>query len=383
MKKRLHPLFLSLHLFLVILFMCTYQFACAQTVTGKANKESGNAFVRLNRKIVRTMIKEPKPFCDTNYVKTFGKVFTIGLPVSSKMLRMEFGDRVSENSLLYYPSTVYSPGLFINTRLFGFYITPAVLGIHQNRSKTGRSNFNDYQFNMYGKRFFYDINFQSYSGFYLKNTGDFKEYQSLVTYYKRQDLDALAAGFNVYYVFNNRKFSYRGAFSFTQSQIKSAGSFITGTYFSTFAFTADSSVVGSQVKESFKQFATMKSGTSVSSGLSFGYAYTFVLNKRFYISTSVIPGLGFNKINVERTDSTVFSGGSDVSLKINYRFAVGYDDTKWFYGFSFLRDDYYSLSSNAPVEINYHVGKFRVFVGRRFNGRKIEDKILKRFKIIS
>src|SRR3954471_23916902 len=106
------------------------------------------------------------------------------------------------------------------------------------------------------------------------------------------------------------------------------------------AFTADSSVVGSQVKESFKQFATMKSGTSVSSGLSFGYAYTFVLNKRFYISTSVIPGLGFNKINVERTDSTVFSGGSDVSLKINYRFAVGYDDTKWFYGFSFLRDDY-------------------------------------------
>jgi hypothetical protein len=372
-----------LQLFLSILLICAYQLTCAQTDTSISTKENGNAFVRLNRKIIRALIKDPKPFCDTSYVKTFSKVFTIGLPVSSKMLRMEFGDKASENSLLYYPSTVYSPGLFINTRLFGFYITPSFLGIHQNQSKTGKSNFNDYQFNIYGKRFFYDINFQSYSGFYLHNTHVFNEYQHLENYYKRADLVALAVGFNVYYVFNNKRFSYRGAFSFTQSQIKSAGSFITGTYFSTFAFTADSSVVGSQVKESFKQFATMKSGTSVSSGLSFGYAYTFVLNKRFYVSTSVIPGLGFNKVNIERTDSTVFSGGSDVSLKINYRFAIGYDNTKWFYGLSFLRDDYYSLSNNAPVEINYHVGKFRVFVGRRFNGRKIEDKILRRLKIIS
>lgn len=245
--------------------------------------------------------------------------------------------------------------------MFGFFLTPAFLGIHPYEAKTGKSTFNDYQFNIYGKRFFYDINFQSYSGFYLKNTPAFKQYEQLTNYYKREDLDALALGFNVYYVFNNKKFSYRGAFSFTQSQIKSAGSFITGTYFSTFAFTADSSVVGSQVKELFKPFATMKSGLSVSSGLSFGYAYTFVLNKHFYVSSSVIPGLGFNKINMERMDSSVFSGGSDASLKINYRFAIGYDNSKWFYGLSFLRDDYYSLSGNAPVEINYHVGKFRFF----------------------
>jgi hypothetical protein len=363
----------------------TFQFAVAQTDTNKITKESGNAFVRLNRKIIRALIKEPKPFCDTNYVKTFSKVFTIGLPVSSKRLRMEFGDKTSENSLYYYPSSTYSPGIFINTRLFGFYITPGFLGIHQNVSKTGKSNFNDYQFNIYGKRFFYDINFQSYGGFYLHNTYDFKEYKFLESYYQRPDLDALAFGFNVYYVFNNKKFSYRGAFSFTQSQIKSAGTFITGTYFSTFAFTAgpDSSVVGSQVKESFKQFSTMKSGASFSSGLSFGYAYTFVLKKCFYISTSVIPGLGFNKINIERTDSTVFSGGNDVSLKINFRFAIGYDNSKWFYGLSFLNDSYYSLSNSAPVEIGYKVGKFRVFIGRRFDGRKAEDKILKRFKIIS
>ncbi len=363
--------------------ICLYQVACAQTDSGNVDMDSGNRFVRLNRRIIRAMIKEPEPFCDTNYVKTFSKVFTIGLPVSSKMLRMEFGDKTSENSLLYYPATTYSPGLFINTRLFGFYIMPGFLGIHQNVAKTGKSGFNDYQFNIYGKRFFYDINLQLYQGFYLNNTNAFKAYQHLENYYQRPDLFAIAAGFNVYYVFNNKKFSYRGAFSFTQSQIKSAGSFITGSYFSTFAFWADSSVVGSQIQESFKQFSNMKSGTSVSAGLSFGYAYTFVLNKHFYVSTSVIPGLGFNQINIERTDSTVFSGGSDVSLKINYRFAIGNDNKKWFYGFAFLRDDYYSLSKNAPVEINYHVGKFRFFVGRRFNGRRIENKILKKFKIIA
>jgi hypothetical protein len=121
-----------LRLFFTIMISCLFQLSLAQTDTIQTSQESGNAFVRLNRKIIRAFIKEPKPFCDTNYVKTFSKVFTIGLPVSSKRLRMEFGDKTSENSLYYYPSTTYSPGLFINTRLCGFFLTPRFFWFYQH-----------------------------------------------------------------------------------------------------------------------------------------------------------------------------------------------------------------------------------------------------------
>lgn len=295
---------------------------------------------------------------------------------------MDFQDIASGNILEYNPATIYSPGVFINTSLFGFSITPSFIAIQPNSKKTGTSDFNDFQFNIYAKRFFYDISLQLYSGFYLNNTHAYKEFQDVEHYYKRPDLDAISGNFNIYYVFNNKKFSFRAPFSFTQSQIKSAGSVVIGTYLSNFAFTAESSVIDSRLNSSFKDFPSMKSGNSFSTGLSLGYAYTYVLKKKFYVSTALIPGLGTNKINLERMDSTVFTGKNDVSVKLKFTFGIGYNTDKWFLGWMLLTDNYYSSSSSTPIGISYQVSKLRFFVGRRFNAKKMEDKILKKFKII-
>lgn len=364
-------------LFFVLCFTTLVQ---AQTDTGVSEARRGNAFTRLNRKIINRIIRNPKPFCDTNYVRTFNKVFTIGIPVSSKHLRIVFTDKASGNQLQYYPSTVYSPGIFINTSLFGFSITPSFLGIHQNTAKTGNSDFHDYQFNIYTRRFVWDMSLQIYSGFYLNNTQAYPAYDYLNSYYKRADLLGISNNFNIYYIFNNRRFSYRAPFSFTQSQIKSAGSFLIGTYISDFLFTADSSVIGGSLQNEFRAFPSLKKGNSFSTGLSFGYAYTFV-HKRFYISSAFVPGLGINRIDLERGDLSVFSGGQDVSVKLKFTFGIGYTSAKWFFGCMFLSNNYYSSSQTNPVQISYQVNRLRYFVGRRFNAKKLEDRILKRFDI--
>ncbi len=344
-------------------------------------KRKGNAFLRLNRKLVHWVIKEPKPFCDTNYVKTYSKVLTIGLPVSSKSFRIGFADKKTGSILNYYPAVTYSPGLFINTSLFGFFITPSFIGIHQNSTKRGTSDYNDYQFNIYAKRFFYDISLRLYSGFYLNNTKAYQQYESLENFYQRPDLVSLSGSFNIFYVFNNKKFSFRAPFSFTQAQIKSAGSFIIGTYLSDFAFTADSSVIGSQLTTSFESFPSLKSGNSFSTGLSFGYAYTYVLKKKFYISCSLIPGIGISKLNLERMDRSVYNAANDASFKFKFTFGAGYNTSKWFFGMMFLSDSYYNISEVSPLDVNYQLRRFRVFIGRRFNARKIEDKILRKFHL--
>ena len=367
----------------ILLFMgCLTSVVQAQTNkdTSSADIEKGNAFRRLNSRIVHWIIRPPKPFCDTNYVRTFSKVFTISLPVSSKSLRIGFRDKLTGSLLQYYPARVYSPGVFINTSLFGFSIMPGFLGIHPNGTKTGSSDINDFQFNIYAKRFVYDISMQLYSGFYLNNTRTYPVYNNVDYYYKRKDLSAISANFNIFYIFNNRKFSFRAPFSFTQSQIKSAGSFLIGTYLSDFAFTADSSVIGSSLKDAFKSFPSMKSGNSLSTGISLGYAYTFVY-RRFYVSTALVPGLGVNHIDLERGDLTVFSGGQDASVKLKFTFGIGYTSAKWFFGCMFLGDNYYSSSQATPVQISYQVNRLRYFVGRRFNARKIENRLLKRFNL--
>src|SRR4051812_20431006 len=271
----------SLSFFLFSVSICSF----SQNDTIKTAPKKRNAIIEFHRKIIAISIRQPKAFYDSNYVKTYSKVFTLGIPIVSKSLRMDLTEKVSGNSLAYYPALTYSPGLFVNTSLVGFSIMPGFLSIHQNSNKRGHSDFNDYQLNVYAKRFFYDIGLQLYSGFYLNNTHSFDAYKNREDYYQRSDIAAISGNFNIYYVFNNKKFSYRAPFSFTQSQIKGAGSFIIGTYLSDFSFTADSSVVGDEIMYLFKNFPSLKSGNSLSTGLSFGYAYTYVLNKKFYVST--------------------------------------------------------------------------------------------------
>lgn len=371
--------------FRLFLFTCLLLFVChhsnAQLDTLQQEKK-GNAFVRLNRRLILWRIRDPKPFYDTNYVRSYTRVFTVGTSLSSKRLKMEFQNVVSRNVLQYYPATIYSPGLFVNTSLIGFSIAPGFMAIRQSSKKRGISTFTDYQFNLYAKRFFFDISLQQYSGFYLNNTRNYQQYKNLEHYYKRSDLDAYSTNFNIYYVFNNKKFSFRAPYSFTQSQVKSAGSFVIGTYLSNFYFSADSSVIGTELKGLFTNFPSMRSGNSFSTGLSFGYAYTFVSKKHWYVSTSFIPGLGTNKINLTRADSTVFTGGNDVSAKLKFTFGIGYDNKKWFFACMFFSDNYYSASEATPVAINYQVSKLRFFIGRRFNTKKIEDKILRKLRVI-
>ncbi|HSH66002.1 MAG TPA: DUF4421 family protein, partial [Bacteroidia bacterium] len=349
--------------------------------TSQTMHKTEKAVARFNHKMILWIIREPNPFYDTNYVKTYSKVFTLGASVSSKRLKMEFKEKSSGRILQYNPAIIYSPGVFVNTSLVGFSIMPGFAGIHENSVKKGTSDFNDYQFNIFTRRFLFDISLQLYSGFYLSNTRSYKEYafdEMKENYYKRPDLDAISGNFNIFYVFNNRKFSSRAPFSFTQSQVKSAGSCIIGTYLSDFAFTADSSVVGSQIQGLFSTFPFMKSGNSFSTGLSFGYAYTFVAKKKFYVSIALIPGLGFNKLSLERTDYTTLTGDNEISAKLKSTFGIGYNNSKWFWGCMFISDNYFSSSASVPMEVQYQISKFRFFAGRRFNAKKVEDTILKK-----
>ena len=368
---------LAVSLFLIGFSLCSI----AQNDSITKTPKKGNAIIRFHRKLIEFAIKEPKIFYDTNYVKRYSKVFTIGLPIVSKSLRINLQERVSGNTLNYYPTATYSSGIFINTSLFGFYIMPGFMSIQQSGKKRGSSDFNDYQFNVYQKRFFFDINFQLYRGFYLNNTYSYNEFKNQPVYYQRADLYATSGGFNVYYIFNNKQFSYRAPFSFTQSQIKSAGSFIIGTYLSDFSFWADSSVVDERIQHLFPSFPSLKRGDSFSTGLSFGYAYTFVFKKKFYITTTAIPGLGINYNSVQREDLKFASGGNNTSLKLKFTFGFGYTSSKWFYGCMFTSDSYYSLSNTSPYEINYRLNRLRFFIGRRINAKKLERKIVKKFGI--
>ena len=97
------------------------------------------------------------------------------------------------------------------------------------------SEFTDLRVNSYGKKIGFDILYQQYKGFFSTDldlssvSNIFNSVGSIFgsePFEKRNDLELRNYSANVYYVFNNDKFSYRGAFVMDQRQLKSAGSFI-------------------------------------------------------------------------------------------------------------------------------------------------------------
>ncbi|GHT59337.1 hypothetical protein FACS18945_5590 [Bacteroidia bacterium] len=121
----------------------------------------------------------------------------------------------------------------------------------------------DFQLHHYGRKYMLDFYLQDYKGFY-------SDLWELKFYPKTQVLQIGAEGA---YIFNGDRFSARAAFSQTERQLRSAGSFIVGggTYF----FRAKTETADL----SYLQF-----------GGNFGYAYSYVINPHWFLSGSLTGG---------------------------------------------------------------------------------------------
>ena len=165
---------------------------------------------------------------------------------------------------------------------------------------------------------------------------------------------------------NYTKFSIKAPFVQNEGQRKSAGSLIIGASFNIFVMNADSSIVPNDVSEYFEPGLHLIDLNILSASASFGYMYSFVYKKRFFLTLSLIPGLNINAGDYY-TDNRNFNSPS-INLKLNSLNAIGYNSSRFFTGFQFLSDAYFSrLEKKLSAEIGH--GKFSFFAGYRF-GRK-------------
>jgi len=337
----------------------------------------------IHRTIARAITKERPVFFDTSYIKTYKKQLVMTLPISTRWLNFGLHDNLSKQTLRFQPNSQYDLGLSINSRWASFLINTGVRFLNKDEKTMGRTDYKDYQFNFYGKRHTTDLNLQSYKGFYISNSGklDPAAVSKEQPYLIKRDVRAFVLGVSTMRVFNYKKFSYRNSFAFTEQQLKNAGSFLLGAYYSLLTTTSDSCLIPSLLKPSFDTTAYVKSGIAQSGGANIGYIYTLVIKKKSYITLSLVNGLGFNKVNYARENGVIRSEPYKFSGKLSIRLATGYDNGNIFTGMMGIFDNFnYTPETNVSYDFGY--GKLRVFVGYRFNIQKQEHALLKKLKLI-
>jgi len=333
----------------------------------------------IHRTATFIITKERKITYDTTYIKAYPKRFTVTMPVSGRLMYFDLIDWKNNERLNYIPNYRYDLGIGLSSRWATFIANTGVRFYNNNKEEKGSTRYTDLQLNLFGKWVTSDISYQNYHGFYIANTRKF-DYPGDRKFEVRSDVRAILFANSAYYVFNAKKFSYRSSFAFTERQLKSAGSFLLGTYYTIFSLKADSSLVSTAFAPYFNDNAHIVRGSAQSFGINAGYIYTGVHNK-FYLTTSVVPGIGLNQEYYMRDDTSTYLSKLNPSWKLNLRLGIGYDQGNYFFGTSGVYD-YFWLFNKTNATFNYSTSKFMVFVGYRFKAQKVEQKILRKLKFI-
>ena len=177
-------------------------------------------------------------------------------------------------------------------------VNPASLG--------GRKKDTEMGLNYYSPRLCMELNYQTsktLSGDVL--VGD-------IPLHMRKGLMGMKVGSaNAYYVFNHRRFSYPAAFNQTFVQKKSAGSWLVGLNFEIGEIkrTEEARYIPFSVRTFFGQVA-----------IGGGYAYNFVLGRKWMLHLSAVPNLvvvNFNKITLNGNERSVGAKFPSAIMKEN------------------------------------------------------------------
>lgn len=186
-------------------------------------------------------------------------------------------------------------------------------------------------------------------------------------------------GFNLYYIFNHRKFSYPAAYAQSTVQRKSAGSWLAGIGYTRHTLEVDweklEDVVVDKMGEKFGgdidnklRFGTVKY-TDVSG--SCGYAYNWVFAKDFLFNASLSMALAYNQsmADVEREENKKTREFSFRNFNLDGigRFALVWNNTHWYAGASAILHTYNYKKDRFST--NNSFGELNLYVGVNF-GRK-------------
>ena len=314
----------------------------------------------------------PKAY--SNYVADYSDKLCVKLFGITKNNSVTHYDHKTKQSINYQPNENFNVGLGFVHKWLGFDLAINLPFINDDDDIYGTSKRLDLQVNAYLRELVVDVHYQRYTGYYVINPWLFDTSYSIdeLRFPIRPDIRTFNTAVNVVKVFNPDKFSYKAAFIYNERQLKSAGSWLAGGYFSYFTMNADSTIVPDSDLYEFDKSIDFRATKYVNTGISGGYGHTFVIGKKFFLSISAIVGLGPTFIEASEYSNT--GNRTEVAVRGIFRSAIGWNAENHYFGITSVSTN----SSQVDIEdswLSRGVNNVKLFYGRRFKTSGFLDKI--------
>ncbi len=175
-------------------------------------------------------------------------------------------------------------------------------------------------------------------------------------------------GLNLYYIFNNRKFSYPAAFSQSTNQRRNAGTFIAGVSISKHNLDFDYQQLPAYIQERMNPGMKVNKIKYTNANISFGYAYNWVFARNCLACLSLTPAIAYKASDVDAETQEGKAWYSKFNLDFLLRAGVVYNNGKYFVGTSFVGKNYNYHRNNFSLDNGF--GTLQVYAGFNFHLRK-------------
>ena len=188
--------------------------------------------------------------------------------------------------------------------------------------------------------------------------------------------EASIRGFNLYYILNHRRFSYRAAFSQSTVQRRSAGSMLFGVGYTRHKVNVDLAQLDQLITDRLGSEATIiGTDDSVNFGkvkytdvsVSAGYGYNWVFARNWLLAGSLSLALGYKRttgnVSTRRTSLGDFLS-YNMALDGVGRFGIVWNNSLWYAGASTILHTYNYRKNRFST--NNMFGNLNIYVGFNF-----------------
>jgi len=297
-------------------------------------------------------------------VRRFKNHISLAAHITRIDLNANLSSAGNRNRIEYKTETAARLGMSFDYRWLAFELFARLpFDKSSNKGKTQNSG-------IYGRinksRFWANVIYQNFSGFYWSNP-DQTTRNGIKdgSFPLRPDIKNNLLQVNAFYIFKPDRFSNPASQGENERQKKSGGSFFAGLGFYANNISGDSSLVPQSIDSQFDNIRNVRRIRSWLGSLNGGYAYCFVLKKKWYATVYAAPGLArFTAISFSEDQNRDVVKGQ-WTLRLESRISVGYNSDKYFGGV-LLSSFFNNQDLDTGIAYSYSFQTFRVFFGKRF-----------------
>ena len=312
---------------------------------------------------------------DTTYIEDYRDLLNGKFIVVVRTNKFSIKDNISQSVLEYSINTNANLGIGFSFRKISFEFQFNPHGLNNDDNLYGKSEQFSFGASSNGRKLIYNAYFRYNQGYHT--TARYKVSKDTSFTYAhlyRPDIENTSIGGEFIYLFNHQRFSSSAPYSLTQRQKKRAGSFLLGGFFSLYAITADSLIFPDSLKSHFTEEVQFKSASSSTLGVAFGYTYTFLFKKNWFLNLYLLPGLAFQQYNSTNALNEQSHANGAIGGSLQTRFSLGFNRPRYFLGISWMNTQHF-IDNDKKSSLSYKYGSFRFYCGYRFDLKKVIKRL--------